>query len=192
LNRDPLRETRAGPERKERMRPYGPALACLAILIGAGAVGADAGRAAASGEAKQLAIVDYGLYAMRPVRSEKAPHHVSGERTIVDDIRHVKTTRLVNAQLGRVFGFRFRVTDPALDGARLTLRIRFPELTNPRTGRRQTRQEDQRTVWLHGVYQQAYGFDHVWEMAEGEWTYQVLHEDRVLAEQRFTVVVPLN
>lgn len=171
----------------QRRAPIRVLIAALAALAAAAT-----GSRSAAADAPGIAVVDYGLYAMRTVGSEKAPHHVSGERTIVDEVRHLKTTRLVNAQPGRIFGFRFRVTDPELDGAELTLRIRFPELTNPETGRRQTGQDDRHTVRLGAIYQQAYGFDHLWEMAEGEWTYQVLHEDRLLAEQRFTIVVPLN
>jgi hypothetical protein len=37
-----------------------------------------------------------------------------------------------------------------------------------------------------------YTFDHGWEIAEGLWTQQIVYNGRVIAEQKFKVVVPLN
>jgi len=160
----------------------------LALILSLAAMGAPPVWAGDRG----VEIVDHGLYRMTTVRREKAPHHVSGERTIVRDIEHLRQTRLINAQLGRVFGFRFRLTDPALHGETFTLRLTFPTLTNPATGKQQTVQEDERRLHLGPLYQQAYGFDYLWEMAEGTWTFQILNRGRVLAEQKFEVVVIVN
>jgi hypothetical protein len=37
-----------------------------------------------------------------------------------------------------------------------------------------------------------YTFDHGWEIAEGVWTKQILYNGRVIAEQKFKIVVPIN
>ena len=36
------------------------------------------------------------------------------------------------------------------------------------------------------------GFDYDWERAEGEWTFQVLLDGKVLAEKKFKVILPMN
>ena len=139
-----------------------------------------------------IEIIDFGLYASAHVRTEKAPDQIAGEREIVSHVRLLRSTRKFAAQMGRTFGFRYRVRDPALAGARLIFRLRFPRLTNPRTGASRTWQDVPQTVQVGTVRFEAYGFDHRWEIAEGIWTMQILHKGKVLAEQRFHVIVPLN
>jgi hypothetical protein len=139
-----------------------------------------------------IEIIDFGLYASTHERTEKAPEQIAGEREIVSNIRLLRKTRRFTAQMGRTFGFRYRVRDPALAGATLTFRLRFPRLTNPKTGVSRSWQDVPQTVQVGTVRFEAYGFDHRWEIAEGIWTMQILHKGKVLAEQRFHVLVPLN
>jgi hypothetical protein len=139
-----------------------------------------------------IEILDHGLYATSHERVEKAPDQIAGEREIVSNVRLIRKTRKFSAQLGRTFGFRYRVRDPALAGATLTFRLKFPRLTNPATGQSRRFQDVPQTVNLGVTRFEAYGFDHRWEIAEGIWTMQIRYKGKVLAEQRFLVLVPLN
>lgn len=175
----------------------------LLIALGAGALAAPvslASLAAAKSKApavggfttRGIEIIDHGLYSTSHERVEKAPNQIAGEREIVSNVRLIRKTRKFSAQMGRTFGFRYRVRDPALAGATLTFRLKFPRLTNPKTGKSRTWQDVPQTAQVGITRFEAYGFDHRWEMAEGIWTMQIIHKGKVLAEQRFHVLVPLN
>jgi hypothetical protein len=140
-----------------------------------------------------MQVIDFGIYKLNVSSTIKAPGDVSLERNVVSNIKIARQARKIMAQPGRSFGFRFRITDPGLVGKRLTLRTIFPKLTNPKTGRSAVSQD--RTFVAQGIhitYYDGYRFDYRWEMAEGIWRFQLLDGNRVLSEQRFQIVVPLN
>ncbi len=168
------------------LRPGSVAASLLAlVLLGP----ADAARAASD----VLIVKDYGIYDAVVTGQVTAPEDISGQRNIVGDIRLIRKTRVLAAQSGRSFGFRFRVLDPALLGKRLILRTRFPEMTNPKTGKVSTGQEREFLVSTINTDQyDGYRFDYRWEMAEGMWSFEVMYNGKVLTKQTFKVVVPLN
>ena len=139
----------------------------------------------------QVEIKDFGFYDLSVDGSVPAPEDISGSRNIVSNIRLQRQTEEIDAQLGRSFGFRFRVTDPALHGQQLTLRTIFPPLTNPESKRTMGTQ-DRTFVGTSELLYDGYRFDYDWEMAEGIWTFQVLHKGRVIAEKKFKVIIPMN
>jgi hypothetical protein len=139
----------------------------------------------------QVEIKDFGFYDLSVDGSVPAPEDISGSRNIVSNIRLQRQTEEIDAQLGRSFGFRFRVTDPALHGQTLTLRTIFPPLTNPESKRTMVTQDRPFTGSSEVLYD-GYRFDYDWEMAEGIWTFQVLHKGRVIAEKKFKVIIPMN
>ena len=162
---------------------FARALAPLAVLALALAAPAQA-----SG---QVEIKDFGFYDLSVDGSVPAPEDVSGTRNIVSNIRLQRQTEEIDAQLGRSFGFRFRISDPALYGQTLTLRTIFPPLTNPESKRTMTTQDRQFTATGETLYD-GYRFDYDWEMAEGIWTFQILHNGKVIGEKKFKVIIPMN
>ena len=159
------------------------ALAPLAVLALA-----FAAPASASG---QVEIQDYGFYDLSVDGSVPAPDDVSGTRNIVSNIRLQRQTDEIDAQLGRNFGFRSRIAAPALHAKTLTLRTIFPPLTNPESKRTMTTQDRNFTATGESVYD-GYRFDYDWEMAEGIWTFQILHNGKVIGEKKFKVIIPMN
>lgn len=159
-----------------------PGLAFVLLLAATPAAAADRG----------IEIIDYGIYDHTVTAVIPEPKDVAGERTTVANIRLREKTDLIDAQRSRMFGFQFRVTDPRLYGKTLTTRKIVPKLTNPKTGRSATVVEGEFVAGPGTVFLNAYGFDYDWERAEGEWTFQVLHEGKVLAEKKFKVILPMN
>ena len=139
----------------------------------------------------QVEIQDFGFYDLSVDGSVPAPEDISGSRNVVSNIRLQRQTEEIDAQLGRSFGFRFRITDPALYGQQLTLRTVFPPLTNPESKRTMTTQDHPFTGTSELLYD-GYRFDYDWEMAEGIWTFQILHKGKVIGEKKFKVIIPLN
>lgn len=162
------------------------ALAPLVLLLAALAAGA-------AQAASQIEIKDFGFYDLSVDGSVPAPEDISGTRNIVSNIRLQRQTDEIDAQLGRSFGFRFRITDPALVGKTLTLRTIFPPLSNPESKRTMTTQDRNFVVTSTGdILYDGYRFDYDWEMAEGTWSFQILHQGRLLAEKKFKVIIPMN
>lgn len=140
-----------------------------------------------------VTVTEYGIFAVTVTGQINAPEDVAQERNLITDIALEQETRDIPAIPGRSFGYRFRVSAPA--GTRLTLRTTFPAegLTNPDTGRTVKTQDRVMTVGAAGeVYYDGYRFDRSWEMAEGVWVFQIVHQGRVLSEQRFRIHVLVN
>jgi hypothetical protein len=173
------------------LRPLARAFAALAMLALAAAPAL-----AADGDVKRaqrVAIVDHGIYEHSVERFEAEPRHVSGERVIVSSVRLMRQVDEVDAQPGRMFGFQFRVADPALIGQTVTLRRIVPPLTNPATGQTSTTIEREVIVSHEGqLVLNAYRFDYGWEMAEGLWRFQVVWKGEVIAEKTIKVIVAMN
>lgn len=148
--------------------------------------------APAGAASHEIEIVDKGFYDVKVERSVPAPEDVSGERNVISEIELRRDTLVIDAQLGRSFGYRFRIKDPALAGRVLKLRTKFPPLTNPQTGRTGSVQDREFVAVPGTTYYDGYKFDYDWEMAEGDWIFQVVDGERVLSEIKFKVVIALN
>jgi hypothetical protein len=155
----------------------------LALLFFAGA---------AARASTQIEILDFGFYDVSVQGTVPAPEDISLERNVVGNIRLERQTDEIDAQLGRSFGFRFRITDPSLIGRRLVLRTIFPPLTNPKNRRTMTTQDREFVAMVGETLYDGYRFDYDWEMAEGIWTFQIVDGGKVIAERKFKVIIPMN
>jgi Domain of unknown function (DUF3859) len=148
---------------------------------------------AQAGDVHRITIVDFGIYEHKVQGFEPEPRHISRERVIVTNVTLLRSADEVDAQRGRMIGFQFRVTDPALLGQTLTIRRIVPPLTNPKTGETATLIERDIVVSQEGqLMLNAYRFDYDWEMAEGLWRFQVIHNGRVIAEKTIKVILAMN
>ncbi len=149
--------------------------------------------AAVPGRADQprIEIIDHGLYATGPSTRVPMPISVSGVMNQVSNVRLTKETREVMGQLGTAFGFRYTV-EGVPPGATVTIRTLHPKLTNPDTGKSMDYGERDQTVSPGEERYTGYSFDSTYEIAEGDWTFQIVYQGRVIGEQKFKVVVPLN
>ncbi len=146
----------------------------------------------AHAQAIRVEIVDFGVYKVQIERTVVAPEDIAGHRNVVSKVRLVRKTRIIHAQPGLSFGYRY-VVRGAAGHEQLTFRTIYPRMTNPGNRRTMSRQQKDFPVPIGArpTYD-GYRFDHTWEMAEGIWTFQILHKGKVLTEQRFKIVVLLN
>lgn len=147
--------------------------------------------ARAMAERPRVEILDHGIYTTGPRTTVPMPISVSGKMNLVANVRLVEKTREVMGQLGTSFGFRYRIHGVP-DGATVTIRTRHPRLTHPDTGKSMNYGERDQTVTSGGERYTGYSFDASYEIAEGEWSFQILYEGRIIGEQKFRVVVPMN
>ena len=141
----------------------------------------------------RIRVIDHGLYEVK--RSGKA---VPARRTLTGKVNVVRTMRLtrragkVIAQLGTNFGLRIDLLGFPPGVVTLTIRARHPKVTNPETGvTRSVSEYDWRVTGRRNLYF-GYGIRKRWHINEGIWTVQILYRGKVLAQQRFELVVPLN
>ena len=139
----------------------------------------------------RVEIIDHGLYATGPSTRVPMPRSVSGQMNLVSNVRLTKETRDVMGQLGTAFGFRYRI-EGVPPGATISIRTLHPKLTNPDTGRSMDYGERDQSVTPGEERYTGFSFDATYEIAEGDWAFQIIYQGQVLAEQRFKVVVPIN
>ena len=161
------------------MRQFLRHIAFLLLLLAA---------APAAAEAPRVEIFEFGMYAAGEMKHVPAPDQIGGQRWRAP-VRLLERTETIPGHLGRVFGIRIRVNDAALLGKPLTMRIRHPRLTAP-TGRSGT-ETFYRTATPPGQRELGYfyAFEHTYEIAEGDWTFEVVHDGQVLAAKTFRVIV---
>jgi hypothetical protein len=164
--------------------------AAPAVLAGAVLVAA----AQAAGAADPTATIKaFGMFeTMRGAKAEKNERSAAGELHAVVSRRLVRPGTEVFGQLGSSFGLDLRFENLPATFATVTVRTMHPPITNPRTGQTTTVSEFEWLVWAGQDLYFGHTFDHLWQLAEGMWTSQVIYRGKVLAEQAFKVVVPLN
>lgn len=163
-----------------------PGAALVAVLVLAGL--AEVSAAEPSGK-----IVTFGRYEIVETgRPEKAERTVAGEVKPVETRRLIEQTDQIVGLLGNTFGFEIDFTGLPPGPINLVIRTIHPALTNSDTGKTMTVSEyDWAVAGREKVYF-GFTFDYRWEIAEGTWTKQVIHNGKVLAEKKFKVIVPLN
>ena len=162
----------------------------LAALLIAGAGAALAENAAAEPRGK---IVSYGRYEIVETgRPEKAERTVAGEVKPVDTRRLIEQTDQIVGLLGNTFGFEVDLEGLPPGPVNLVVRTIHPPLTNDDTGKTMTVSEYDWPVAGRSKVYFGFTFDYRWEIAEGVWTKQLVHDGKVIAEKTFKVVVPLN
>jgi len=145
----------------------------------------------AAAEQPRVEVLDYGTYETGTRTLVPMPVSVSGKMNLISHVRLTKQEREIMGQLGTSFGFRYRV-EGVPPGATVTIRTRHPRLTNPDTGKSMNYGEREQVVTSGEERYTGFSFDATYEIAEGEWSFQIIYEGRVIGEQKFKVVVPIN
>ena len=163
----------------------------LVLLVLAAALAAVS-PAVASGE-PSAKLESFGRYDTRRTgQVDKGERTATGELRSVDLHRLIEQTDQIVGILDNSFGVVIRLENLPPGAAMLTIRTIHPPLTNPKTGKTMTVSEYDWPVTIRDNVYFGYTFDHGWEIAEGNWTKQILYNGRVIAEKTFRVVVPLN
>ncbi len=166
---------------------------CLSLSLAVPAAAAAQTARPTANATAQAEIVDYGIYDMTVTGYVPAPQDVAQSRFTASNVRLARKTTKILAQPHLAFGIRYRITDPALIGETVTARVVFPKMTNPKTGQSATSVETRLTVPATGeTLTDFFRFDYRWEMAEGNWAFQIVHKGKVIAEKRFKVILGLN
>ena len=158
-------------------------LALLAAIPAAPAMAQDA---------PDVRIVEYGEFtAQRDLTPSTKPEGATGVSGFgyAEGIRFVRHATRIEAALCRRFGIYFMAVPPARGTPiNVTVRLTHPRLTRPDgvTGTVET-WPGAAGLWPTPTM---FGFTEPWEVALGTWTFALLEDGRVVAEQAFEVVPP--
>ena len=153
------------------------AILLLALFTASGAARAQ------NANVQGLQIISYGIYTADVVSTQ--PNHKE-----LNNVRLAVSTQTVPAQLGVLFGFRYKIT-----GIPAGAPVRVREVTFYPPGGAHPPGKDvsagvqvDLAVPIDVVRGKYYSFDEPWELIPGTWTFEVWSGDRKLVEQSFTVV----
>lgn len=148
---------------------------------------------AARAESPSISIVEFGEYRTDAGQERIAERTVSGIIKDVSLVEHIKQTDVIFGQLTNSFGIRYTLHGDFDASAGLVHRTIHPPLTNPKTGKVSTISEYDGIIGGNRVnVYRGFTFDDRWELAEGEWAFQIFYKGQLMAEKKFKVVIPLN
>ena len=141
----------------------------------------------------RIEIVEYGVYTADKLKSQRDPN--GQMHSIVGNLQLKDATTTISAEPGVKFGFKYRVIgEPDAQTVKIKRVLIFPApgLKSPAAPEPLMRSEDLTEPTIGETAYNGFEFDDPWEQVPGVWTMQLWQGDRMLAEQRFTVLVGRN
>jgi len=164
-------------------------LGALAALVSIAVGGASAQQA----RLDRIEVVRSGLYTATIARQDSALGSPTGKAAMLDSPTFYSDDARVPAQIGRRFGFEYRVLGSPT-GREVRLRgvwhIPAPGITNPTNGNTYRESARDFTVRIGDTQVHGYGFDQPWEIVEGDWVLEIRQGETVLASRTFSVKAP--
>ena len=144
---------------------------------------------AADAEVTGIEIVNFGIYTVDVTSREANPGGVA--HSAVANPKLAVHTTTIPAQLGLSFGFQYKLLgSPA--GAKVDIHrvTRFPKVGLRAPGGSAPRYVSERdlSVAIGEVLYMGYGLTESWEVVPGEWSIEIWHNGRKLADRHFTLV----
>jgi hypothetical protein len=138
---------------------------------------------------ERIEIVEYGIYTADKLKSQRDPN---GQlHSTIGNVRRAETTTTIPAELGVKFGIKYRVIGEP-DGQKIAIRklIVYPPsgVKPPNSPQPLPRSEVMISPQIGQTVYTGFEFDDQWELVPGIWAIQLWQGNRLLAEQRFTVV----
>ncbi len=135
-------------------------------------------------------IIDYGILSAQVDRTIKDQTLVQGAHRTMKASRLLKRTTEISAQKGLKFGIKYLIKGyPIGNRVKIDFVVLYPEpgLTNPGTGVTDRQDMVSFVKRIGKITATGYLFNQKWEMVPGQWTFQIWHNGRKLAEKDFMV-----
>jgi hypothetical protein len=159
-------------------------LSVIALFLTIGLASADVG--------PTVKVYEYGTYSSPP--SIVAGFTRRGmEHGAIPHIDLVQSTRTVIGQIGTTFGFRYRVEgEPLGRPLPITIVMRFPAPGMVAAGISLPFADDEYTVVkrVGSDHFTTWTFEEKAQIVPGIWTFEIWHENKKLAEEKFVVILP--
>jgi len=135
-------------------------------------------------------IIDFGILSAQLDRTIEDKTLVQGAHHTIKSGRVLKSTTDISAKKGLKFGIRYIIKGfPIGSPVKISFVVLYPEpgLTNPVTGKTERQGMVSMVKKIGKVTTTGYLFNQDWEMVPGQWTFQIWHAGRKLAEKSFLV-----
>jgi hypothetical protein len=134
-----------------------------------------------------ISILEQGVYEARPI-GEYPANTISSDVKVAADVRLLKSTAVVPAVLGTVFGITYVVDGTPSDGSvDITVKVVSPPLHDPASSEPPTEQSWLASKKLNEKTYDFYVFEKEWELVHGTWTIQILYRGKLLGFRSFEV-----
>ena len=137
-------------------------------------------------------IIDYGILSAQLDKTIKDQTLVQGAHRTMTASRVLKRTTDIPAAKGLKFGIRYLIKGyPIGSRIKIDFIVHYPApgLTNPGTGKTARQSVVSMVKKIGRITTTGYLFNQQWEMVPGQWTFQIWHDARKLAEKQFQVAV---
>jgi len=160
----------------------------LVVLIIGLALGAQPVMAGST--VTDVEIIDFGVLSAQLDRTIEDQTLVQGAHHTMKSSRILKSTTDISAKKGLKFGIRYIIKGfPIGSPVKISFVVLYPEpgLTNPGTGKTELQGMVTMVKKIGKITATGYLFNQDWEMVPGQWTFQIWHDGRKLAEKSFSV-----
>jgi hypothetical protein len=143
-------------------------------------------------QVERIDIFDAGIYCAETVQKVLDPSAPGGQRNVVTNVRLLKRTNTIPAQIGTRFGMRYILVGSPKDAfvdLRLMTRLPAPGLQEP-SGRTMRANEYAYAAAIGVNGYREYHIEYDWEILPGDWVFELWVGNRKHAEQAFTLVIP--
>lgn len=167
----------------------GPAFAALVLAF----VLLPTAARAQLAQVDRIEIFDAGIYCADTVRKVADPNAPSGFRNVVTNVKFLRAAYQIPAKLGTRFGMQYKIIGSRpgeLADLRLVTRISPPGLVDPVSGKTFLSNEYAILGLIGSDGYWEYHIEYDWEVVPGVWAFEIWHQDRKLAEQRFALINP--
>ena len=136
-------------------------------------------------------IYQYGIFKGDIDDDFDTPTSERGTEHKVAITSFVEKTLQIPAILGKHFGIIYVVKgDPPGGVINIKMRILHPPIKNPQTNELFSFAESVYPINIGAHEFYGWIFEHEWELASGQYTFQILYNDKKLGEKTFTVYKP--
>jgi hypothetical protein len=175
-----------GTRAKARDRSLWPVLAIVLAIVAFSPASTTA--YAQGAQVEQIQLVEFGIYTVdREIQGRDA---LGINRAAASNVRHAATLRIIPAQIGTTFGFRYKVTGKPHDAPvelRQVVTFPSPGLTPPFASKPITQDEFVLQTRIGEASYASYTLEDSFELVPGEWVFEIWQGNRKLATQRFKV-----
>jgi Domain of unknown function (DUF3859) len=139
---------------------------------------------------QEIHVINFGIYRADRFKQEDAPATPARVLGHVANLELIEETTTIPALRGVRFGFEFKIRGQTGAKVRLKFVILIPQpgIRNGGTGNGLVRGEYFLDLTVGELRYMGYKFDHPWEVALGNWIFEIWDGDRRLTSQRFNIM----
>ncbi len=137
-----------------------------------------------------IKIVDFGICkAIGETKKDIEAGSVTGYFLHSDDMEFLEKTDVITPTVGLSFGisYQFEQISEEAELVDFVCRIRHPKLVNPITKEQFIETVEEKDCYIDELGNDFYTFEFDWEMQQGEWIFEIIHDDEIMCSQTFTL-----